>query len=292
MRIAIDRRILYASPSSARVLGWAPNELVNTSILAGINPADLVRVEQTISALMNGEAEEARIAYRTRHREKREVWIESALRVTRSPQSGDIDGVVAISRDMTERKDLEDRLFALAISDGLTALANRRHFDERMTAEWDRARRDGAPLSLLLIDVDHFKSFNDQYGHQAGDACLRSIAGVLAEHARRPADVAARYGGEEFALLLPNTDAGGCKQVGEQIRQAIQELGILHALNPPSRRVTVSIGGATHVAPTDKTDCASLIAVADRALYAAKESGRNGLVMSGEIIAWPGSIPA
>ncbi|WP_156951958.1 diguanylate cyclase domain-containing protein [Bradyrhizobium sp. WSM1743] len=292
MRIATDRQILYASPSSARVLGWVPNELVNTSILAGINSADVARVEQTISALMNGEAEEARIAYRTRHREKSEVWIETALRVTRNPQSGDIDGVVAISRDMTEHKALEDKLSALAISDGLTSLANRRHFDERLAAEWDRARRDGTPLSLLLIDVDRFKSFNDQYGHQAGDACLRSIARVLAEHARRPPDLAARYGGEEFALLLPNTDAGGCKQVGEQIQQAIQELGILHALNPPSKQVTVSIGGATHVALTDKADCASLIAAADRALYAAKEGGRNSLVMSGQIIAWPGSIRA
>ena len=292
MRIAVDGRILYTSPSSARVLGWAPNELVDTSALAGINPADLARVEETISALMNGEAEEARITYRTRHREKGEVWIETALRVARSVQSGDINGVVAISRDMTERKDLEDKLAALASSDGLTALANRRHFDERLEAEWDRARREGTPLSLLLMDVDHFKSFNDQYGHQAGDACLRSVAGVLAEQARRPADLAARYGGEEFALLLPNTDTGGCEQVGERIRQAIQDLGILHALNPPSKQVTLSIGGATHMSFGDKADCTSLIAAADKALYAAKESGRNRLVMSGQVITWPGSIRA
>ena len=174
----------------------------------------------------------------------------------------------------------------------LTALANRRHFDERLEAEWDRARREGTPLSMLLMDVDHFKSFNDQYGHQAGDACLRSVAGVLAEQARRPADVAARYGGEEFTLLLPNTDMGGCEQVGERIRQAIQDLGILHALNPPSRQVTLSIGGATHVSFGDKADCTSLIAAADKALYAAKESGRNRVVMSGQVVAWPGSIRA
>lgn len=292
MRIGVDGRILYASPSSARVLGWAPNQLVDTSALAGVNPADLARVEHTISALKNGEAEEARIAYRTRHREEGEIWIETALRITRSPQSGDINGVVAISRDVTEHKDLEEKLAALAISDGLTALANRRHFDERMETEWDRARREGAPLSLLLMDVDHFKGFNDQYGHQAGDACLRSIARILVEQARRPADVAARYGGEEFALLLPNTDAEGCEQVGERIRRAIQELGILHALNPPSRQVTVSIGGATHVPPTDKADCTSLIAAADKALYTAKESGRNRIVMSGQVVAWPGSIRA
>ncbi|MBH5402438.1 diguanylate cyclase [Bradyrhizobium sp. CNPSo 4010] len=292
MRIGVDGQILYASPSSARILGWAPNQLVDTSALAGINPADLARVEHTIAALKNGEAEEARIAYRTRHREKGEIWIEAALRITRSPQSGDINGVVAISRDVTEHKDLEKKLGALAISDGLTALANRRHFDERLEAEWDRARREGRPLSLLLMDVDHFKSFNDQYGHQAGDACLRSVAGVLAEQARRPADLAARYGGEEFALLLPNTDAGGCEQVGERIRQAIQDLGILHALNSPSKQVTLSIGGATHTSFGDKADCTSLIAAADKALYAAKESGRNRLVMSGQVIAWSSAIRA
>lgn len=292
MRIGVDGRILYASPSSTRILGWAPNQLVDTSALAGIDAVDLPRVQQTISALRNGEAEEARIIYRTRHREKGEIWIETALRVTRSPESGDINGVVAISRDMTEHKDLQDKLAALAISDGLTALANRRHFDERLEEEWDRARREGAPLSLLLMDADHFKRFNDQYGHQAGDACLRSIARVLVEQARRPADVAARYGGEEFALLLPNTDARGCGQVGERVQQAIQELGILHTLNPPSRQVTLSIGGATQMPAADKADCASLIGAADRALYAAKEGGRNRLVMSGQVVAWPGSIRA
>ena len=202
-----------------------------------------------VTALKQGEAEEARIIYRSRHREKNEIWIESALRVTRVPDTGAVDGVVAISRDMTEHKDLEDRLAALATSDGLTGIANRRHFDERLREEWARAKRDDTPLSLLLIDVDHFKKFNDQYGHQAGDGCLRAIARVLADQARRPADLAARYGGEEFALLLPNTDADGCEQVGEQIREALRELGMLHALNLPSRRVTASLGGATNMPP-------------------------------------------
>lgn len=218
--------------------------------------------------------------------------METALRVTRNPSSGEIDGVVAISRDMTEHKDLEDRLAVLAISDGLTGLANRRHFDDQLQAEWERARREGTTLSLLLVDVDQFKKFNDQYGHQAGDACLRSVARVLIEQAKRPADVAARYGGEEFALLLPNTDASGCEQVGQRIQQAIHDLGILHALNPPSKRVTVSLGGATHLSASDKVHCTSLIEAADKALYAAKESGRDRLVMSGKVIAWPGSIRA
>jgi diguanylate cyclase (GGDEF)-like protein len=209
--------------------------------------------------------------------------------MTHAPDTGAIDGVVAISRDMTEQKDLQDKLAALATSDGLTGLANRRHFDERLSEEWARAKRDDTPLSLLLIDVDHFKKFNDQYGHQAGDGCLRSVARVLAAQAQRPADLAARYGGEEFALLLPNTDAGGCAEVGERIRGALHELGMLHALNLPSKLVTVSLGGATNLPSQGVTDCSALVAAADRALYAAKENGRDRLVMSGQVVAWPRS---
>lgn len=288
MRIGLDERILYASPSCARILGRDPAKLLGTPALAGINPEDRPRVEHAIEALKRGEAEEARIIYRVRHREKTEIWVESALRVTRSSMSNAIDGVVAISRDMTEHKDLQDKLAALATSDGLTGIANRRHFDERLAEEWARAKRDGTPLSLLLVDVDHFKRFNDQYGHQAGDACLRSLARILAAQARRPADLAARYGGEEFVLLLPNTDANGCAEVGERVREALRELGMLHALNPPSRLVTVSLGGATNI-PAQSMASESLVAAADRALYAAKESGRDRLVMSGQVVAWPGA---
>ncbi|WP_456640557.1 diguanylate cyclase [Bradyrhizobium sp. USDA 10063] len=292
MRVGVDGLILYVSPSCSRILGWAPNQLVGTPALAGVNGLDRPQVQQTVAALRSGEAEEARIIYRTRHREKGEIWMETALRVTRDPKGGEINGVVAISRDMTTHKNLEDELAVLASSDGLTGLANRRHFDERLQAEWDRATREGTPISLLLADVDHFKKFNDQYGHQAGDACLRSVARALVEQAQRPADVAARYGGEEFALLLPNTDATGCVQVGERIEQAIRDLGILHALNPPSKRITLSLGGATYLPANDRVHCTSLIEAADKALYAAKESGRDRVVMSGQVIAWPSSMRA
>jgi diguanylate cyclase (GGDEF)-like protein len=167
------------------------------------------------------------------------------LRVTKNFDTGEIDGVVAISRDMTEYKNLEQKLAALAAIDGLTGLANRRHFDERLENEWARARREGTTLSLLMIDVDHFKKFNDRYGHPAGDACLRSVAGVLAAQVRRPADLAARYGGEEFVLLLPDADAAGCQQVGKRIRESLAALGIVHDSNLPSRQVTVSTAGET-----------------------------------------------
>jgi diguanylate cyclase (GGDEF)-like protein len=189
---------------------------------------------------------------------------------------------------MTEHKDLEEKLAALATLDGLTGLANRRHFDEKLRDEWLRAKRDGVPLSLLLMDVDHFKRFNDQYGHQAGDGCLRSVARAMAGQARRPADLAVRYGGEEFVLLLPNTDAAACEQAGERIRQAIRDLALPHALNPPAKSVTVSLGGATGWPGAEgPDDPASLVAAADKALYAAKHGGRDRLVMSGQVITWP-----
>jgi diguanylate cyclase (GGDEF)-like protein len=188
---------------------------------------------------------------------------------------------------MTEQKDLQDKLASLATTDSLTGLANRRAFDERLQEEWARARRDGTQLSLLLIDVDHFKKFNDHYGHLAGDGCLRALGRILSAHAKRPADLAARYGGEEFAVLMPNTGPDGCAEVGEGIRRALHDLSMLHAQNPPSRLVTASVGAATSL-PSDATmACDALVAAADRALYAAKDSGRDRLVMSGQVVPWP-----
>jgi PAS domain S-box-containing protein len=183
-RIGLDDRLLYVSPSCVRIIGWSPDELVGTSAVAGIHAEDMERVEQAIAALKNGEAEEARFVYRQRHREKGEIWVEAALHVTRASDSGEIDGVVAVVRDMTEQKDLQDKLTSLAATDGLTRLANRRAFDERLADEWARARRDGTQLSLLLIDVDHFKKFNDHYGHLAGDGCLRALSRILSARPR------------------------------------------------------------------------------------------------------------
>jgi len=292
MRVDREETIRYVSPSCARVLGWPAGKLEGTPALAGINAQDRPRFEQVVAALKNGEAEEARVIYRNRHREKGEVWLETTLRVTRNAASGQVDGVVAISRDVSAQQHLQGRLAALAATDGLTGLANRRQFDERLSEEWARARRDATPLSLLLIDVDHFKAFNDQYGHQAGDAALRTLGRILGEQARRPADLAARYGGEEFALLLPNTDATGSAEVGERLRNAVRDLGLLHALSLPSKIVTVSVGGASHVPAEVHTDQAALVAAADRALYAAKHSGRDRVVMSGQVVAWPGARSA
>ena len=283
MRISLDETILYVSPSVTAILGWNPGQLIGTQVLAGLNAEDLPVVQKVVSRLKLGEMTEARISYRSMHRAHREIWMETTLRATHSPESGEVDGVVAISRDITERKDHEVNLATLATTDGLTGLANRRHFDESLIKEWARAKRDGTEISLILIDVDHFKKFNDSYGHPAGDTCLKSLAGIFQLHAKRPLDLAARYGGEEFAILLPNTGLQGGVAIGEMVRSGLRDLAILHELNLPSKKVTVSLGVAT-VRPAETTvDCASLILMADRALYDAKNEGRDRLIVSSPI---------
>ena len=289
MRIGFDERILYVSPACLKIVGWSAEQLTGTPALAGVNPEDLPHVRETVHHLKQGELEETRLIYRTRHSGGGEIWLESALRATRDAVTGRISGVVAISRDMTEHKDLEAKLATLASQDGLTGLANRRHFDELLQTEWRRAAGDETPLSLLMVDVDNFKKFNDQYGHQAGDACLKAVARVLSAEARRPGDLAARYGGEEFILLLPNTDEVGCASVAARLRESLAALNIPHALNLPTQRVTLSAGGATGWPGADAVNNhPSLVAAADRALYAAKHSGRDRFVMSGQVVAWRG----
>ncbi|WP_298883766.1 diguanylate cyclase [uncultured Bradyrhizobium sp.] len=283
-RIGLDERLRYVSPSSNRVVGWRPNQLIGTEALAGIHPEDRPHVQAIVDAMKRGDAEEARVTYRNVHRQKSEVWLESTMRVTRR-EDGTVDGVVAISRDITEQKQLETRLETLAIEDSLTGLANRRRFDERLKEEWARAYRDRSSLGLLMIDVDHFKAYNDEYGHPAGDACLRVVAKTIAAEVQRIGDLAARYGGEEFAMLLPNTDAAGCARVGERIRIAIRDAGLVHATNPAGQGVTVSVGGAACRPAAERTaGTSSLVEAADRALYAAKDAGRDRLMMSGEVM--------
>jgi two-component system, chemotaxis family, response regulator WspR len=162
----------------------------------------------------------------------------------------------------------------LAVSDGLTGLANRRHFDARLEAEWRRCAREEDPLSIILIDVDFFKKYNDTYGHVLGDDCLRGVAQVLTLGARRPADFAARYGGEEFAVVLPNTTPEGACTVADQLRRLIAERAMPHAGSTVAPHVTFSMGVAGWVPAADHAP-STLISTADGALYQAKQNGRN-----------------
>jgi len=182
-------------------------------------------------------------------------------------------------------------LMTQANQDGLTALSNRRCFDQVLEIEWNRARRDKRSLALLMIDVDHFKKYNDCYGHLAGDDCLRQIAQQLLRVINRPGDVAARYGGEEFVVMLPNTDAAGALLVGERLLLNLTAASIPHADNEPLCRVTLSIGVSVMV-PAAGASTSALVLAADKALYAAKENGRNQVCASPRELLTASASPA
>lgn len=214
-----------------------------------------------------------------------------------------------VMRDISERKAFEERLLEnidelramqdalnsaneqllsanvelnrMAQLDGLTGVANRRAFDQTLKQEWERAARANRPLALLMVDVDHFKKYNDGYGHQAGDECLKQVAQILRGALERPGDFAARYGGEEFALILPDTDAAGARGVAKRMRDAVHERAIAHAYSPTASHVTFSVGVAA-VVPLHGVPAEILVTNADKALYRAKDEGRDRAVVAGE----------
>jgi len=175
------------------------------------------------------------------------------------------------------QKELEAKnseLERLSSLDGLTGIANRRIFDEFIKREWLRAARDGSSISLILIDIDHFKKFNDGYGHQGGDDCLRKVARTLASTVKRPSDLVARYGGEEFAVVMPGTDREGALKIAEALRSGVDSMNLTHEFSTTADHVTISLGVAT-MPPSGTTAPEELITKADEALYQAKEAGRN-----------------
>jgi diguanylate cyclase (GGDEF)-like protein len=183
---------------------------------------------------------------------------------------------VLFSQQLRRRQEVEEALRVLARTDGLTGLNNRRTFEERAEEAWLLMQRSGRPLSMLLIDVDNFKGFNDLYGHSAGDDALVAVARCIDGNVRRPSDVAARYGGEEFAVLLPDTDAGGAAQIAEQIRAAVQALVLGHVASA-HHVLTISIGIASTASHAFATYRA-FVNAADTALYEAKDAGRNRIL--------------
>ncbi len=173
-----------------------------------------------------------------------------------------------------ELKNLNKKLETLSYTDGLTNIANRRYLDKKLRLEYNRLARRGAELSLIMIDIDYFKLFNDQYGHVCGDDCLRQVASVISNNISRSADVAARYGGEEFVCILPETDLKGAKVIAEKIRIDVENLFIEHKQSKISDFVTVSLGVST-IKCCSKRDTLDILSMADKALYKAKMNGRN-----------------
>jgi diguanylate cyclase (GGDEF)-like protein/PAS domain S-box-containing protein len=281
----LDGRRTYVSPGIKALMGWEPQELIGKIFREIIHPADLAEVEMAMRALRAG-SEGGTLEYRARKRDGDYGWVEGSLRVYRDPATGRPIGYLNLVRDISERKRSEEHLQSayrametLVVVDALTGIANRRRFDELLGTEWRRSLREGRKLSLLLIDADHFKRYNDTYGHVRGDSCLKQIAEAALDVVLRPGDLVARYGGEEFAVVLPGTDEEGARAVAEDICQSVRNRRLPHEGNAPGI-VTVSVGCATIIPQRGKTP-QDLIESADQALYRAKGRGRNRVVVSG-----------
>ena len=275
-----DRVVRYISPSCFNLLGWKPEELIGNGPEAYILPEDLPLLDTAGVNILAAKDHIDITTIRMRRKDGSIVWVEINVRLVRDSVTGEPKEYVIVMRDMTERKGLEERLSALALTDGLTGLLNRRSFDEALAREWKRAVRHGSEISLLFLDLDHFKRFNDRYGHQAGDDCLCAVAAAVSG-AVRATDRVARYGGEEIAVILPSTSTAGAAEAAEKVRSAIEALRLPHEGNPEGGGwLTVSVGVATALARHGGTMRmpASLLQSADNAMYKAKHEGRNRVV--------------
>ena len=275
MIVRVDRNLVrtYVSPS-CRNFGYEPEDLVGLASHTLIHEEDSAAARQILMRTVE-EQVEGELVYRLRHKSGRYTWVESHV----SPvEEG---GYLAVTRDIDKRKQDEQKreesqqaLAHLAATDGLTKLANRRIFDESLLKGWHDAARAGKPLSLLMMDVDHFKAYNDHYGHQAGDNVLVKVAQQISRQVKRASDTTARYGGEEFAVLLPTTDLYGAIEVAESIRKALWDADLEHALSS-QERLTISIGVATAMPSLGGSSPEALIKAADDELYRGKQGGRN-----------------
>lgn len=269
----------YVSAASESIGGWKPEELLALNSIELVHPDDKHRAESAVQTLREG-AEGDIIEVRIRKRDGDYVWVEASLRMVRDAVTGLPSGILNTVRDITERKRAEEQLReayhaveALALTDGLTGLANRRRFDQYLASEWRRGMRDHQPLSVLMIDADMFKAYNDTYGHTRGDSCLKQIAEAAMDVVGRPGDLVARFGGEEFVVVLPNTESEGAVQVAHEICEALRGRRLPHS-GSTAGIVTVSVGCATLV-PQFGKHAPDVVEMADRALYKAKHSGRN-----------------
>jgi diguanylate cyclase (GGDEF)-like protein/PAS domain S-box-containing protein len=268
-------------------LGWNPEDLLTQSGVAMIHPDDQQRAQAIVRELNSG-CEGAMIECRVQKPDGEFIWVEASLRLVRDPETGLPSGILNVVRDVSERKEAEKKLQeaynaveALAITDALTGLANRRRFDQYLAVEWRRSMRDRQPLSLLMLDADKFKAYNDTYGHQRGDNCLKQIAEACMDVVSRPGDLVGRFGGEEFVVVLPNTESEGAMHVANEICEALRGRRLPHSGNLPGI-VTISAGCATLV-PKFGKHAADLIEMADKALYRAKFNGRNQVCDSNTI---------
>lgn len=289
----LEGSILMVSPTACKMFSYnAPEDIIGRSVLDFIVPADHKRAKANIRRILNRDENSGPKEYRGIRQDGSLFGIELNSGLILGAQ-GQPTKIVIIVRDITKRKQTEQRIQKLvqqlkierdtarlnAVTDSLTGLANRRYFDDTIKAEFYRLKRSGASLSLIMVDIDHFKQFNDLYGHLAGDNCLKVVATTLQTVICRVPDVIARYGGEEFVVMLPETDQNGAVNLAQQMKEAIEEQAIPHGASQTAHHVTISLGVVTVSTSETLVTPEQVVAMADNALYSAKKNGRNRYVV-------------
>ncbi|HEY9098691.1 MAG TPA: sensor domain-containing diguanylate cyclase [Thiobacillus sp.] len=273
-------KFAYIGPQIESLLGWSQDSWRTADDwITRMHPDDRETVVNfCVSQSKAGVDHEA--DYRALTPDNGYVWIRDVVHVVRNEQ-GEVDSLVGFMFDISERKQAEEKLIALqkelealSFMDSLTGIANRRKFDATLDLEWTSASRSGQSLSLIMIDVDFFKQYNDHYGHAQGDKTLKTIAHTLGLAATRPRDIVARFGGEEFMLVLPETDGKAALQVAERCQRLVEKLRIPHPVSQAGQYITVSMGVGT-IQPSPKLAPHYLIEAVDKLLYQAKQNGRN-----------------
>lgn len=272
----------YIGPQIGPLLGWAPDSWQTVNDWAErIHPDDRAAVvEFCVAQSQAGADHEA--DYRALKSDGSYLWMRDVVHVVRNAQG--VEALVGFMFDISERKRMEEQLAQaqrelerLSFTDGLTGIGNRRMFDSAMSRAWNAAREASGPMSVILVDIDFFKSYNDYYGHLQGDECLKQVAAVLAS-AAGPDHFLGRFGGEEFVLVLGNTDADAAVRVAERCRDLLAEAGIPHVRSPYNQCVTASFGVGT-IQPTERHDMPAFINLVDAQLYHAKDNGRNRIAI-------------
>jgi diguanylate cyclase (GGDEF)-like protein/PAS domain S-box-containing protein len=278
-----SKQFAYIGPQIEALLGWTPASWQTVGDWASrMHPQDREWVlDFCVAQSQAGVDHEA--DYRALTRDGHYVWIRDVVHVVRRAD-GSVDSLIGFMFDISERKQTEQKLASLqkeleelSFRDGLTGVANRRRFDALMELEWSNARRNRQPLSLLMIDIDYFKQYNDCYGHLEGDACLKRVAWLLASAATRARDLLARFGGEEFVLLLPETDEAASHKLAARCRDLILAEQIPHAQSAVGPVLTISVGAATCI-PAHADELRGFLDSVDKRLYRAKQQGRDCIV--------------